>query len=60
MLYKYKEAFRIRDDIGICPNKGVEIDIMDQSPFFIRSYCVKEEDKNFIDGEMKQLYYLGI
>ena len=38
----------------------VEIDIMDQSLFFIRPYHVKEEDRNFIDKEMKRLCYLGI
>ena len=38
----------------------VEIDIMDKSPFFIRPYHVKEEDKTLIDKEMKHLSYLGI
>ena len=27
MLYKYKEAFGLRDEIGTCPNIEVEIDI---------------------------------
>ena len=49
MLYKYKKAFSLRDEIGTCPNTEVEIDITDKSPFFIRPYHVKEEDKNFID-----------
>ena len=52
MLYKYKEAFSLSDEIGTCPNIEVEI--------FIRSYNVKEEDKKFIDKEMKLLCYLGI
>ena len=38
----------------------VEIDIMDKSPFCIRPYHVKEEDKALIDKEKKQLCYLGI
>ena len=33
---------------------------MDKSPFFIRPYHVKEEDKGLIDKEMKWLCYLGI
>ena len=33
---------------------------MDKSPFFIRPYHVNVEDKNFIDKEMKHLFYLGI
>ena len=45
MLYKYKEAFSLRDEIGTCPNIEVEIDIPDKSPFFIRPYHIKEEDK---------------
>ena len=27
MLYKYKDAFNLRDVIGTCPNIEVEIDI---------------------------------
>ena len=48
MWYKYKDSFSLRDEIGPCPNTEVEIDVTDKSPFFIRSYHVKEEDKNFI------------
>ena len=46
MLYKYKYAFCLRDEKGTCPNIEVEIDVTDKSPFFIRLYLVKEEDKN--------------
>ena len=38
----------------------VEIDVTDKSPFFIRPYHVKEEDKALIDNEMKWFCYLGI
>ena len=60
MLSKYKEAFSLRDETGTCPNIKVDIDIMDKSPFFIRPYHVREEDKAFIDKDMKRLCYLGI
>ena len=60
MLYKYKEAFSLRDEIGTCPNIEVEIDVMDKSSFFIRPYHVREEDKAIIDKEMKRLCYMGI
>ena len=53
MLFKYREAFSLRDEIGTCPNIEVEIDVTDKSPFFIRPYNVREEDKVFIDKEMK-------
>ena len=60
MLFKYKEAFSLRDEIGTCPNIKVDIDVTDKSPFFIRPYHVREEDKAIIDKEMKRLCYLGI
>ena len=60
MLFKYREAFSLRDEIGTCPNIEVEIDVTDKSPFFIRPYHVREEDKAFIDKEMKRLCYMGI
>ena len=60
MLYRYKEFFSLGDEIGTCPNIEVEIDVTDKSPFFIRPYHVREEDKAFIDKEMKQLCYMGI
>ena len=60
MLYKYKDAFSLRDEIGTCQNIEVEIDVTDKSPFFIRLYNVKEEDKNILDREIKRLCYLDI
>ena len=59
-IYDYKDAFRLRDEIGTCPNIKVEMDVMDNSPFFIRPFHTKEEDKALLDKEMKQLCYLGI
>ena len=60
LLYKYREAFSLRDEIGMCHNIEVEIEVTDKSPFFIRPYHVREEDKAFIDKEMKQLCYMCI
>ena len=42
MLYKYKHAFSLRDEIGTCPSIEVEIDVTDISSFFIRPYQIKE------------------
>ena len=60
MLCKFKDVFSLRDNIGACPNKEVEIHAIDKSPFFIRPYLAKEEDKNILDREMKRLCYIGI
>ena len=58
LLYKYKDTFSLRDEIGLCPN--IEIDITDKSPFFIRPFHASEEDKIILDKEMKCPCYLGI
>ena len=60
MLYRYKEAFRLRDEKGTCPNIKVKINVTDKSPFFIRQYLVREENKAFTDKEMGWLCYMGI
>ena len=60
MLYKYKKAFSLRDEIGACPNIEVEIDFTDKSPLFIRPCHAKKEHKALNDKDMKILCYLGI
>ena len=60
MIYEYREAFSLRDEIGTCPNIEIDIDVTDKTPFFIRPYHIREEDKRILDKEMKRLCYLGI
>ena len=60
VIYKYREAFSLRDEIGTCPNIEIDIDVTDRMPLFIRPYQVREEDKRVLDKEMKRLCYLGI
>ena len=43
-----------------CPNIKVEIDVTDSSPFFIRPFHAKEEDKAILDKEMRRPCYFGI
>ena len=45
LLYKYKDAFSLRDKIGLCLNIKIEINFTDKSPFFIRPFHANEEDK---------------
>ena len=33
VIYEYKDAFSLRDEIGTCPNIEVEIDVTDKRPF---------------------------
>ena len=60
MIYEYREAFSWRDEIGTCPNIEIDIDVMDKTPFSIRPYHIREEDKKILDKEMRRLCYLGI
>ena len=43
----------------MCLNIEVEIEVTDKSPF-LRPYHVREEDKAFIDKEMKWLCYMCV
>ena len=57
MIYEYKDAFSLRDEIVTCPNIEIDIDIMERMPSFIRPYHVREEDKKILDKEMERLCY---
>ena len=35
MFYEYKDIFSLRDEIGMCPNIEVNIEVTDKLPFFI-------------------------
>ena len=41
ILYRYKEAFSLRNEKGTCLNIEVEIDVIEKSSFFIRPYNLK-------------------
>ena len=60
ILHDYKDVFSLRDEIGMCPNIEVNIEVTDNPPVFIRLYHVKEEDRAVLDKEMRRLCYLGI
>ena len=60
MLIKYRDAFSLRDEIGECPNLKADIKVIDESPFFVRSFPISEKDKPFMDEQMERLVSLGI
>ena len=59
MLYKYKRVFSLRDEIGTCPNIEVEIEVTGKSPFFIRPYHMREEEKVVIDQRNEKIVLYG-
>ena len=45
IILDHKQAFSLRDEIGECPNIKIDIDVIDDSPFFVRPFPISEEDK---------------
>ena len=60
VLMKYKDAFSLRDEIGLCPNMEIELELNDETPFFIRPFPIKESEKDVVDREMMKGCLLGI
>ena len=62
---KEKEEFlmkveQFRDEIGTCPFIEVHLKLKDKTPFFVRPYPMREEQKKVIQKEMDRLEHLGI
>ena len=49
IIKEHKQAFSLRDEIGQCPNIKINIDVIDDSPFFVRPFPIHEEDKPIMD-----------
>ena len=60
IIKSHKEAFSLRDEIGKWPNIKIDIDVVDDSPFFVRPFPMHEEDKPLMDKYMAKLVSLGI
>ena len=60
ILYEYKDVFSLRDEIGMCQSIEVNIEVTGNSPFFIRPYHIKEEERVVLDKELRRLCYFGI
>ena len=60
IIKEHKQAFSLRDEIGQCPNIKIDIDVIDDSPFFVRPFTIHEEDKPIMDKYMAKLVSLGI
>ena len=60
ILKEHRDAFSLRDEIGECPNIRIDIDVIDDSCFFVRPFSISEEDKPIMDWQMKRMVSLGI
>ena len=54
------DVFSLRDEIGTCPFIEVHLKLKDGTPFFVRPYPMREEQKKVIQKEMDRLEHLGI
>ena len=57
---QFKAVFSLRDEIGTCPFIEVHLKLKDETPFFVRPYPMREEQKKVIQKEMDRLEHLGI
>ena len=55
MLIKKRDAFSLRDEIGTCPYFEVRLQLRDETPFFVRPYAIREEQKAIVQREMDRL-----
>ena len=60
LIKTHKKAFSLRDKIGECPNIELNIDVIDDSPFFVRPFHIADKDKLIMDKQMNRLVLLGI
>ena len=60
IIMKYRRAFSLRDEIGVCPHMEVELELTDTSPFFIRPFPIAETEKPIVEKEMRKGVLLGI
>ena len=60
LLKRHKKAFSLRDEIGKCPNVTLNIDVIDDSPFFERPFPISKQNKPLMDKQMDGLVSLGI
>ena len=56
----FTDVFSLRDEIGTCPFIEVHLKLKDETPFFVRPYPMREEQKKVIQKEMDRLKHLGI
>ena len=54
------DVFSLRDEICTCPFIEVCLNLKDETPFFVRPYPMREEQKKVIQKEMDRLKHLGI
>ena len=60
VIHNNKDVFSMWDEIGTCPQIQVHLKLRDETPFFVRPYPIREEQKQVVKREMDRLVRLGI
>ena len=60
IIHQNRDIFSMQDEIGTCPQIQVHLKLCDETPFFIRPYPIREEQKSIVKREMDHLVNLGI
>ena len=56
----FHDVFSLIDEIGTCSFIEVHLKLKDETPFFVRPYPMREEQKKVMQKEMDRLEHLGI
>ena len=59
-IEQFTDIFSLRDEIGTCHFIKVHLKLKNETPFFVRLYPMREEQKKVIQKEMDRLEHLGI
>ena len=57
---QFTDIFSFRDEIGTCPFIEVHLKLKDETPFLVRLYPMREEEKKVIQKKMDRLEHLVI
>ena len=57
---QFTDVFSLRDEISTCPFIEVHLKLKDETPFFVRPYPMREEQKKVVQKEMDRPEHLGI
>ena len=60
VIYDNRDVFSMRDEIGTCPQIQVHLKLWEETPFFVRPYPKREEQKQVVKRERDRLVHLGI
>ena len=57
---QFTNIFSLRDEIGTCPFIEVHLKLKDETPFFVRLYPMREEQKKVIQKEIYHIQYFRL